>query len=136
MLGADPWVHKAGFPFLVMMARASRELAEAQRAHFPAQRLLCDRQAELVPHPFCQIDEAPTDHTVRCRDRTCLDLLGESTTLCIIQDRDCARGFARYQSVRAVGVETDYLVPNDLQGHSSHLGRFATASTIQDHAQR
>src|ERR1700712_4178115 len=97
------------------MARAGGELAEAERAHLTAQSLLCDRQAELVPYPLRQIDEAPADYPVRCGDRPRFNSLCKRAALFIVQDRCLARGLARYQSVRTIGVEADHPVPHDLK---------------------
>ena len=118
------------------MPGARRELAEAQRAHLAAQRLLGDRQAELVPFPLCQIDEAPADHAVRRGYRTCFDLLYKRAAPLIAQDRYLAGGFSRCQPVRSLSIEADYPVPNDLQGQAGRLGRFAPAATVQDQGQR
>jgi len=56
-----------------MMAWASRELAIAQSAHLPAQRLLCDRDPVLVPEPLDQIDQPPAHNPVHSRNGTALD---------------------------------------------------------------
>jgi hypothetical protein len=39
-----------------MMARPSRQLAQAQGAQFAAQRLLADRDAEFLEDPLRQVD--------------------------------------------------------------------------------
>ena len=60
-----------------MMARASRELAIAQSADLPAQRLLCDRDPVLVPEPLDQIDQSPAHHPVHGRNGPALDHASE-----------------------------------------------------------
>ena len=50
------------------MARAGRELAIVHGPQLPAQRLLGDGEAELLPEPLDQIDQAPAHHAVDGRD--------------------------------------------------------------------
>ena len=59
------------------MARAGRELAIVHGPQLPAQRLLGDRDAELLPEPLDQIDQPPAHHAVDGRDRA----LARSTRL-------------------------------------------------------
>src|SRR3954454_25087186 len=54
---------------LRVMARAGRELAVVHGPQLPAQRLLGDGEAELLPEPLDQIDQAPAHHAVDGRDR-------------------------------------------------------------------
>ena len=59
---------------LGVMARAGRELAIVHRPQLAAQRLLGDRDAELLPQPSHQIDQTPAHHAVDSRDRASLEL--------------------------------------------------------------
>ena len=52
-----------------VMARPCEELAIAHGAQLPAERLLGDRDAELLEDPLCQIDQPPKHHAVDCRNR-------------------------------------------------------------------
>ncbi len=73
------------------MARASRELAVAQRSHLPAQGLLGDRQAVLVPEPLDQIHQTPARHPVHRRDRACLHHLDQVLAMMIGETGGLAR---------------------------------------------
>ena len=60
---------------LRVMARPCGELAIAHGAQLPAQRLLGDRDAELLEDRLCQIDEPPTHHAVDCRNSGLLSIM-------------------------------------------------------------
>ena len=55
------------------MARTGRELAIVHGPQLARQRLLGDGEAELLPEPLNQIDQAPAHPAVNGRDRTLLD---------------------------------------------------------------
>src|SRR3954451_5943442 len=58
---------------LGVMARTGRELAIVHGAQLPAKRLLGNRDAELLPEPLDEIDQAPAHHAMDRRDRTLVD---------------------------------------------------------------
>src|SRR4051812_40254708 len=58
---------------LGIVTRASRELAIAERAQFPAQRRLAERDPKLLPDPHCEILQPPANHAVDRRHRPTLD---------------------------------------------------------------
>src|SRR5712675_751820 len=62
---------------LRVMARPCGELTIAHGAQLPAERLLGDRDAELLEDPLCQIDQPPTHHAVDCRNRATLNHAGD-----------------------------------------------------------
>ena len=68
-----------------MVARSGREFAVAHGAQFPAERLLGNRDAELLEDPLRQIDQPPTHHAVNCRDRTTLDHAGDGLALTVVE---------------------------------------------------
>ena len=52
-----------------MVARAGRELAIAHGAQFAAERLLGDRDLELLEEPLDEVEQPPAHHPVNGRDR-------------------------------------------------------------------
>jgi hypothetical protein len=58
---------------LGVVARAGRELAIAHGPQFAAQGLLGDRDAELLPEPLDQINQASAHHAVDGRDGALID---------------------------------------------------------------
>ena len=81
-----------------MMAGSCRELAVAHRAKLPAQRLLGDRDAELLVYPLRKIDQPPAHDTVDRRDRAALDHPYNRLALQIIEPRGLAWRFAVKQA--------------------------------------
>lgn len=97
------------------MTRPRRELGIAHSPKLATQRVTCDRYRELVPYPLGKIGKPPAHHPVRRGDRACLDDLGQTSTLLVVQDR-CAPGcFAGRQTIGSVRVGAQHPVPNDLQ---------------------
>lgn len=84
-----------------VVAGAGRQPAETQRAQFPAQRLLRDREAELVPEPVQQIGNPPTHHPMHRRDRSILDDLAQGRPMMVDQTRLRARRLASQQARRS-----------------------------------
>lgn len=77
------------------MAWAGREFAVAQGAQLPAERLLGDRDAELLKDPLRQIDQPPAHHAVNRWDRAALDHPRDGLALGIteLRGRKPALGF-------------------------------------------
>jgi hypothetical protein len=121
---------------LGMMARTRRELAIAQRPHFPAQRLFGDRQPVFVPEPLDQIDQAPAHHPVHRRDRTSLDHLHQMLAMAIRKPRGLARRLAVDQAVRPLSVELEHPVTHDLQRHAPDPGCLGARGALIDRCQR
>ena len=76
------------------MARTGRELAIAKRPHLTAQGLLGDREAEFLPDPLHQIDQAPAHHAMDGRNGPLFDDGLQSRALGLVQDRPSTRGLA------------------------------------------
>jgi hypothetical protein len=102
------------FPALGMVAGPGRELGVAQGAQFPAQRLPAHRDAELLPHPLCEIDQPPPDDTMDRGHRAALNDVHHGATVCLVKDGSLARLLAIQQTVRATGVETKHPITNHL----------------------
>ena len=113
-----------------MMTRPSRQLAIAQRAQLPAQRLLADADRELVPDPLRQIDQPPAHDTVRGRDRTALDDLRQGLALRVIEQRRPAGRQHVDQAIRTGGVEPQDPIANRLQTNPAKLRRIAARAAL------
>jgi len=119
-----------------MVPRPGRELAVTHRAQLPAQRLLRDRDAELLPQPLAEIDQPPAHHAVAGRDRARLDRRGECGAVSVGQPRRRARRLAVDQAFRPRGVEPHHPVTDDLQRHRADPRRLGTRRAVVDRRQR
>ena len=97
------------------MPRTGRELAVAQSPQLAAQRLLRDRDAELLPDPGDEIDKAPAHQTVNRRDRPRVDDVLQGLALLTVQKRAGARRPAGHESLRPRSVEAQHPVAHNLQ---------------------
>src|SRR3954471_4909861 len=70
---------------LGIVARARRELAIAERAQFPAQRRLADRDPKLLPDPQGEILQPPAHHAMDRRRRAVLNHLCQGLALAVVQ---------------------------------------------------
>src|SRR3954454_9963966 len=70
---------------LGIVAGTRRELAIAERAQFPAQRRLAERDLELLPDPQGQILQPPANHAVDRRHRPTLDDVHQGLALAVVQ---------------------------------------------------
>jgi len=114
-----------------MMTRSGRYFAMPQAAQLSAERLLADRQPELVEHPLCQIHQPPAHHTMDGRDRPALHHLHQGTALIRGQDRRPARGPAVQQPIQSKSVERQHPVAHGLQADAAERrGRAARASLV------
>jgi hypothetical protein len=68
-----------------MVARSGREFAVAHGPQLPAERLLGNRDAELLEDPLRQIDQSPAHHAVNRRDRATLDHAGDGLALPVVE---------------------------------------------------
>ena len=107
------------------MARASRELAITHLAQHAAQRLLGDDDAEFFENPLAEIDDPPAHDPVNRRDWAALDDRGERGAMRVVQPRRLPRRLAVNQAVRALRVELDHPVANDLQPDAPDLRRLS-----------
>ena len=114
------------------MARARRQLAIAHRAQFAAERLLGDADPELVPQPLAKIDDAPAHDAVHRRDRPALDHCCQRRPMRLVQPRRLARRLAVDQPIRAICVEPQHPVPDDLARHAADLRRLGTRGPVID----
>src|ERR1700691_3671620 len=107
-----------------MVTATSRKLAITHGAQFAAQRLLGDDHAEFLVYPLTEIDDPPSRDTVNRRDWTALDDRRQRGTVLIAQPRRLSRSLAVEQTVRAMGVELQHPIPNDLKRHAADLRCF------------
>src|SRR5271155_5319503 len=112
------------------MARASRELAIPHGAQFAAQRLLGDDDAEFLENPLAEIDDPPAHDPVNRRDWAALDDRGERGAMRGVQPRRLPWRLAVDQAVRALRVELDHPVANDLQPDAADLRRLGAAPPV------
>ena len=70
---------------LRMMARAGREFAIAHGAQFPAERLLGDRDPELLVQPLAKIDDPPAHDAMDRWRRPTLDDRGKRRPVRVIE---------------------------------------------------
>src|SRR3954452_7150275 len=105
---------------LGIVTGARRELAIAERAQFPAQRRLADRDPKLLPDPQGQILQAPANHAVDRRHRPTLDNVHQGLALAVVQLAGVARGLAVDQALRAARVEPHNPAPNALQPNAAN----------------
>jgi hypothetical protein len=94
------------------MARTRGELAIAQAAQYPAQRLFADGNAKFRIDPLRQIDQPPAHHPVHRRVRTGVDDPLQGRALLGIQQRHLTRRLAVDQTLRAGRVERQHPVPH------------------------
>src|ERR1700692_762841 len=106
------------------MARARRELAITHLAQHAAQRLLGDGDAEFLENPLAEIDDPPAHDPVNRRNWAALDERGERGAVCAVQPRRLSRSLAIEQTLRAMGVELQHPIPNDLKRHPANLRCF------------
>ena len=118
------------------MPRPGREFAIAHGAQLTAQRLLRDREPELLPKPLAEIDQPPAHHAVDRGRRPGLDHRRECRALRHAQPRRLARCLAVDQAWRARRVEPQHPVAHDLQRHAAEPRRHAPRSAFVDRGQR
>src|SRR5690348_10452698 len=118
------------------MARTGRELAIVHGPQLPAQGLLGDRDAELLPEPLDQIDQAPAHHAVDGRDGPLLDDGLQGRAMRIGELGRLAGRLAVDQALGSVGVELHHPVAHDLQRDPADPGRLRAACPLIDGGQR
>jgi hypothetical protein len=120
---------------LGIMARTGRELAIAQSPQLPAQGLLRDREAELLPEPLDQIDQAPAHHAVDGRNGTLVNEGLQGLSVLIVEPRRGPWRPASQEPLRSLGVEAQHPIPHDLQRHAANLSRLGARGPIIDRRQ-
>src|ERR1035438_4522485 len=121
---------------LRMMTGAGRQLTVTHRAKLPAQRLLGDRDAELLVYPLRKIDQPPAYDTVDRRDRAALDHPHNRLALHIIEPRGLTWRFAVKQAGSTPRIEPHHPVPDDLQRHPANPRRLGAGRPIVNGRQR
>ena len=86
------------------MARPRRELTKAEVPQFAAERLLCDRDPELVKDPLRQIDETPAHDAMDGWDRALLHDLSQRLALAVVENAGSARRFAVQETIRPLNI--------------------------------
>src|SRR4051794_14816714 len=117
------------------MARAGRELAVVHGPQLPAQRLLGDGEAELLPEPLDQIDQAPAHHAVDGRDRARIDPGHQGRAMRIGEPRRGPGRSAGPEALRSPRVEAQHPIAHDLQRHAADLSRLGPGGPIIDRRQ-
>ncbi len=120
---------------LGMMARPSRQLAEAHGTQLPAQGLFGDRQAELVPDPLCQIDQPPANDPVDRRDWPTLDNPDKGLALRLVEPRCLTRRLAVDKTIRPCRVEPQHPVTHRLSANAANARRVAPRTAVLDRRQ-
>jgi hypothetical protein len=118
------------------MARPGRQLAEPHTPQLPAERLLGDRDAELLEDPLGQIDQPPTHDAVDGRDRAIVDNLPQGLPLALVEEARRPRCLAGQETPGTLGVEPDHPVAHDLQGDAANPGRIRPRAAIVNLGQR
>src|SRR6476469_10331428 len=117
---------------LRVMARPCGEFAIAHGAQLPAERLLGNRDAELLEDPLCQIDQPPTHHAVDCRNRPTLDHAGDGLALDVVELGRLPRRLSVQQTVRAPLAEVQHPISDDLKPHTANHRRLSTRRAVID----
>ena len=117
------------------MARAGRELAIVHGAQLPAQGLLGDRDAELLPEPLDQIDQPPAHHAVDRRKGTLIDDGLQSLSVLIVEPRRSPWCPAGPEALGSPRVEAQHPIAHDLQRHTADLSRFGAGGPLIDRGQ-
>src|SRR5690242_95617 len=118
------------------MAGARRQLAIAHRTQLAAERLLGDADPKLVPQPLAEIDDAPAHDAVHRRHRPALDRRCQRRPMSFVQTRRLTRRLAVDQPVRAIRVELQHPVPDDLSRHPANLCGLGTRRPVIDGRER
>jgi hypothetical protein len=117
------------------MARAGRELAVVHGPQLAAQRLLGDGEAELLPEPLDQIDQAPAHHAVDGWDRARIDPGHQGRAMRIGEPRRGPWCPAGPEALRSPSVEAQHPIAHDLQRHAADLSRLGPGGPIIDRRQ-
>ena len=112
------------------VARPGRQLAEAHRPQLPAQGLLGDPDAVLLPHPLRQIDQSPAHDTMDRRDRAALDDAGERLALGVVELGRPSRRLAIDETLRPPGIEPQHPVADRLQTDTANARRLPTRAAV------
>ena len=106
-----------------MMSRPGRKLDVSQSAQFPPQGLAAHRNTELLPYPLRQIRQSPANDTVNSRQRTALDNLNQRLAVRIIKKRGGPWRLLVNEAVRALGIEPQHPIANNLQPNAANTCR-------------
>ena len=117
------------------MAWTCGQLAIAQRQHGTAQGLLGDRHPELLPEPLDQIDEPPAHHPVDGRDRALIEARHQGRSMRLGEPRGLAGWLVVDQTTRALRVERQDPVADDLQRDPADPGCLGSGGTLIDRRQ-
>lgn len=121
---------------LTVMAWARRQLAKTHRTQLAAERLVGDADPKLVPQPLAEVDDAPAHDAMNRRYRPALNRRCQRRPMSLVQTRRLPRRLAVDQSVRAIGVELQHPVPDDLPRHPTDLRRLGTRRPVVDRRER
>jgi hypothetical protein len=112
--------------------RTSRQLAIAHRPQLAAHRLLGRHDPEFLEHPLAEIDDPPAHDAVNRRNRPVLDDRRQRGAMFGVQARRLAGRLAVDQAVRAVRIELQHPVADDLQRHPADLRRLRARRSLVD----
>jgi hypothetical protein len=117
------------------MARTGRELAIVHGPQLAAQRLLGDGEAELLPEPLDEVDQAPAHHAVDGRDGTLIDDDLQGLSVLIVEPRRSPWRAAGPEALRSPRVEAQHPIAHDLQRHTANLRCLGAGGSIIDRRQ-
>ena len=117
------------------MARAGRELAIVHGPQLAAQGLLGDGEAQLLPEPLDQIDQAPAHHAVDGRNGPLLDDGPQGRAMRVGELGGLARRLAVDQALGPMGVELHHPVPHDLNRDPADPSRLSAGRPVIDRGQ-
>src|SRR5215207_609790 len=128
---------KSGHRRLVLrvMARTGRELAIVHGPQFARQRLLGDRDAELLPDPLDEVDQTPAHHAVEGRNGPLLDDGLQGRAMGVGELGGLSRRLAVDQALGPMGVELHHPVAHDLHRDPADPGRRGAGCSIVDRGQ-
>ena len=111
-------------------------LAIAELAQFAPNRVLVERDTELLPQPLRQVDQTPAHHAVHGRVWPLLYHGGKRLALRVVQLGCAAGGLALDQSCRTFGIEPDHPITDNLQGEVADTRGVAARTAVVDGRQR
>ena len=113
-----------------VMPRPGRELAEAHRPQLPAQSLLGNPDAVLLPNPLRQVDQPPAHDPMDRRDRAALDDAGEFLALGAVELGRPSWCLAIDETVRPPGIEPQHPVADCLQTDTANARRLPARAAV------
>ena len=121
---------------LRVMARPRRQLAIAHGPQLSAHRLDRNDDAIFLERPLAEIDKPPAHDAVYGRDRAVLHHARQRCAMLPCQPRRLPRRLASDEPGRAMGVELQNPVPDNLKRHAADLRRLPPRRPVVNRRQR